>query len=142
LHETNWQVPEAQDAMAFGSEQGTPQAPQFDSVSIDVSHPLAVTPSQLAHPGLQDAIWQVPVEHVEVALAREHTTPQPPQLLSVSIEVSQPLSGLPSQSAQPGAQVGTQAPLLQMVVPCALVQLIPQAPQFIGEFKEVSQPLA
>src|SRR5690349_6575935 len=67
--------------------------------------------------------------------------PQPPQLALVLSGVSQPLLGLPSQSANPGAQVGTQTPALQAVAPCALAQVTPHAPQFDVVLSWVSQPL-
>src|SRR5438093_1322437 len=57
--------------------------------------------------------------------------------------VSQPFPGLPSQSRKPAAQVGTQAPLVHVVVPLAFVQTVPQAPQFVAQgFRLASQPLA
>ena len=43
---------------------------------------------------------QVPVLQVDVALGRLHSTPQPPQLVVVVSERSQPFGRLPSQSPQ------------------------------------------
>jgi hypothetical protein len=49
---------------------------------------------------LQVPTAQAPAEHTGVAFAREHTRPQAPQLLAlVLVFTSQPLLGLPSQSA-------------------------------------------
>jgi hypothetical protein len=54
---------------------------------------------------LHIAIWQVPVEQVAVAFAREHMTPHAPQWLSVLSGCSQPLASLPSQSPNPALQL-------------------------------------
>jgi hypothetical protein len=42
--------------------------------------------------------------------------------------------------AQPAAQVGTQAPAVHAVPPCALVHVTPQAPQFDVVVIGISQP--
>ncbi len=48
---------------------------------------------------------QVPEKQLSVALAKSHTTPQPPQFDSeLATLTSQPLSALPSQLAQPELQ--------------------------------------
>ena len=53
-----------------------------------------------------------------------------------------PFAALPSQLPQPASQVGTQAPLVQVVVPCALLHAVPQAPQFAALLVVLtSQPL-
>jgi hypothetical protein len=54
---------------------------------------------------------------------------------------SQPLSGLPSQSAKPVSQLGTQTPALQALAPCAAEQTRPQVPQWLSSFSDCSQPL-
>jgi hypothetical protein len=101
----------------------------FGSLVVFASQPLLALPSQLALPGLQP-IWQVPPAQDTLPLGLVHTLPQPPQLeTSVLLLVSQPLRGLPSQSDQPGAQVGTHCELLQTVDPWSLVQRVPQPPQ-------------
>jgi hypothetical protein len=70
-------------------------------------------------------------------------TPQPPQLLaSVWVLVSQPLAKMPSQSAEPEAQVVTlHAPLLQptpvTLVPA--VQVLPQPPQLLPSVFRLTQ---
>jgi hypothetical protein len=62
-------------------EQTIPQPPQlFGSVFMLTSQPLAVLPSQLAKPPLQEAIWHLPLAHTAVALGRAQTLPQLPQL--------------------------------------------------------------
>jgi hypothetical protein len=72
-----------------------------------------------------------------------HEVPHAPQLSTLVCRlVSQPLTGLPSQLAQPASQVGTQTPLLHTVVPCALLHTVPQAPQFCVVASAASQPFA
>ena len=55
--------------------------------------------------------------------------------------VSQPLAGLPSQSAKPRLHVGTHAPETHAVAPLALVQLVVQLPHRETESSGVSHPL-
>ncbi|MEZ4405194.1 MAG: hypothetical protein R3A52_01705 [Polyangiales bacterium] len=101
--------------------------PQLVGAVSAASQPLASTPSQLAKPAAQAPSAQVPVAHDAVALAREQTAPQPPQLLAVLSAASQPLAALPSQSPKPAGHVGaTHAPPVQ-TRPAA--QAAPQAPQ-------------
>jgi hypothetical protein len=76
-----------------------------------------------------------------VALVSEQELPQPPQLVVVRVEVSQPLLKFPSQFAQPVAQLGLQVPAVHCVVPCALLQALPHEPQLLVEARLVSQPL-
>jgi hypothetical protein len=102
-HATIWQEPVAQAEIAFGSTHGAPHAPQFPRVLSGVSQPLPSTPSQFPNPVLQDAIWQAPLAQVEVALARVHVVPHPPQLASVVSDVSHPFHATPSQFPKPGA---------------------------------------
>jgi hypothetical protein len=93
---------------------------------------------------LHDATAHVPPVQPAVPLATAaHALPQLPQLVAVVMLVSQPLAALPSQSAQPAAQVGKQVLLVQVVVPCALLQAVPQAPQFDASVAVLaSQPSA
>jgi hypothetical protein len=71
-----------------------------------ISQPLPYVRSQFANPALQDAIWQPPPLHVEVAFGAEQMWPQPPQLF-VSFEVltSQPSEKFALQSRKPALQV-------------------------------------
>jgi hypothetical protein len=68
---------------------------------------------------------------------------QPPQFIrSELVAVSQPLRGLPSQSANPAPQTGTHAPLRQLVEPLELLQAMPQPPQLaMSASRLASQPL-
>jgi hypothetical protein len=82
------------------------------------------------------------VLQLAVALGYEQVVPQLPQFDSVLRLVSQPLSGLPSQSPQPLAQDGVQFPFTQLVVPWVFVHWLPQDPQFAVVVMAVSQPSA
>jgi hypothetical protein len=136
------QAPDVQLVEPLAFVQLVTQLPQLLVVVSDVSQPLAELPSQLPQPELQVPSVQTPPTQLSLALARSQTLPQPPQLDSVLVLVSQPLFGLPSQLAQPVAQLGLQVPLVQVVVPLALVQAVPQTPQLLVVFRLVSQPLA
>ena len=96
------------------------------------SQPLVELPSQLSNPALHAPSVHTPLGHEAAAVARAQGTPQPPQLVMVSVAVSHPLFGLPSQDAQKPEQVGEQADAAQATVPCALVHCTPQAPQSFG----------
>jgi hypothetical protein len=72
-----------------------------------------------------------------------HVRPQVPQLLIVLSAVSQPFCRVVSQSPKPVLQLGTQAELAQLVVPCAFVHAAPHAPQCaVVVASRVSQPVA
>jgi hypothetical protein len=76
-------------------------------------------------------------------LAFVHATPHPPQLAAlVSVLVSQPLFGLPSQFAYPAVHTGVHTPLAHAVVPFAFVHACPHAPQFAVVESTASQPFA
>jgi hypothetical protein len=117
-----------------------PHAPQLLRVFSCASQPFASLPSQLPHPASHVRIAHVPLEHVAVALAREHVVPQPPQLLSVLSCSSHPFALMPSQLPNPLAHTGVQSPDTQLVVPWAFVQALPQVPQFVVVARLVSQP--
>jgi hypothetical protein len=102
---------------------------EFTYAAWLTSQPLASLLSQLSKPPLHDAIWQLPVAQVALALARVQGTPQPPQLLFVLSGVSQPLLGLPSQLWKPPLQLGEHPLLTQPVLPLLLVHCVVQLPQ-------------
>jgi hypothetical protein len=85
----------------------------------------------------------VPPTQLVVPCAFAHCVPHEPQLFAFVLTlVSQPLFGLPSQSAVPALQLGSHTPATHAVVPLALVQFTPQAPQLpVLVFVFVSQPL-
>lgn len=105
-----------------------------------------VPPPQRCAPVLQP-VTHVPVLQLAVPLGKLQRTPQPPQLLVVAVDVSQPLVSLATvaQLAKPGLQpdvpAGTVQPpeALQVVAPALTlersVQLWPQVPQFVGVFR-------
>jgi zinc transporter ZupT len=143
LHVAIWQVPVEQVAVAFAREHMTPHAPQWLSVLSGCSHPLASFMSQLPYPALHVAIWQVPVEQVAVAFAREHMTPHPPQWLSVLSGCSHPLASFMSQLPYPALHIAIwQVPVEQVAVAFAREHMTPHAPQWLSVLSACSQPLA
>ena len=125
------QVLDAHTVEPFGFVQGLPQAPQLERLLVVlVSQPFEALPSQLPNPALQDPSVQVPLGQVVLALASEQAALQSPQSDTVAMLRSQPLLALPSQLLKLAAQLGTQEPVVQVVVPFAFVQAVPQAPQF------------
>lgn len=125
------QTPAVQVVVPLAFEQTLPQEPQFATLVFRLaSQPLAATPSQLPKPALHVRMPQAPDEQVAVAFRREHTMPQLPQFaVLLCVFVSHPFVASPSQLPQPATQVGTQAPDVQVVVPCRFVQPLPQEPQ-------------
>src|SRR5579883_1685929 len=127
-------------------EQTSPHPPQLATVVIAVSHPsVCLLPLQSAKPALQAPV-QTPLVHTGVAmLLFEHTTPQPPQLLTLvpAMFTSQPsVCLLLLQSAKPELQAPVQTPLVQTGVAMLLFeQTSPHPPQSLT-FDEVfvSQP--
>jgi hypothetical protein len=136
-------APRLQVAVALAPLHTAPHAPQFAvDVLVFVSQPLFLLPSQSAKLPVQTGV-QTPATQLVVPFAFVQAMPQPPQLLmSVVVGVSQPFFGLPSQSAKPALQVGTQTPAVHAVEPCAFEQAMPQPPQLlIFDAKTASQPL-
>ena len=142
LQEIVSHVPDAQDSLAFGRSQVTPQAPQLVRLVSGVSQPLASTPSQLENPALQLVVVHVPDVQVAAPLARLHGVPQDPQSLRVVMGVSQPLASMPSQLENPGLQLRIlHAPEPQVAVALAREHVVPQAPQLARFVSAVSHPL-
>jgi hypothetical protein len=136
------QVPVVQVAPeALAGEQGAPQVPQLVTVFSPASQPSEVTPLQLPQPPLQLEMAQVPVEQVEVALARLQVTPQTAQFEVVRRLVSQPSEVMPLQLPQPELQEEmAHVPEPQVAVALARLQVEPQLPQLVVVVSEVSQP--
>jgi hypothetical protein len=113
------------------------------SVVTLTSQPLVGLPSQSAKPVAQASSTQVPDEHVAAALAKRHTTPQPPQLLTSVLRTarSQPLDGAPSQSAKPALQPPTtqRLPTHALTLALAREQRVPHAPQLPGSVVVLTQ---
>jgi hypothetical protein len=80
--------------------------------------------------------------HVPVAFAVVHAVPHVPQLLgSLSVETSQPLAVLASQSEKFFRQVNWHSPEVHVPVAFAAEHCFPQVPQFVGSLERgVSQP--
>ncbi|MFO0602210.1 MAG: hypothetical protein U0324_03500 [Polyangiales bacterium] len=69
-------------------------------VATLTSQPSTEVPLQLPQPAAHIAMRQVEFMHAPVAWAKAQARPQPPQLAaSPRVSTSQPLAGLPSQSA-------------------------------------------
>jgi hypothetical protein len=93
-------TPPTQVALAPGNMQTLPHVPQlFVLVFRFVSQPFAAIRSQSAKPGAHAPIWHMPIEQAAAAFGNEQATPHPPQFDVVPSGVSQPLTGLASQSA-------------------------------------------
>ncbi len=103
---------------------------------VFTSQPLAGFMSQSAKPVAQAPIAQTPDPQVAPALAKRHTTPQPPQLFTSAARtaVSQPLAAMPSQSEKPAAQPPmTHAPAAQaLTLALARRHWLPHTPQLAG----------
>jgi len=87
-------------AVAWSRSHTLPQAPQLDGLlAVSTSHPLAVSPSQSAKPGLQAPGAQTPSRHCPAALGQAQRASQVPQWAAlVRRSTSQPLAASPSQS--------------------------------------------
>jgi hypothetical protein len=142
LHVPSVHVPETHDAFAFARLHTAPQAPQLVRlVFVFVSQPLPGRPSQSPRPALQTLMPQTPLTQFAVPPVLGQTLPHVLQLLTSEVTfASQPLFGLPSQSLKPALHVGTHAPAVQVVDPCAFTHAMPQPPQFVVVFVGVSQP--
>ncbi len=96
---------------------------------------------QSAKPVAHPVDWQVPVEHDSPALGMSQGTPQPPQLVNVVRDVSQPSAGLLLQSPHPERQEPMpQTPVLQLPLAWAGAHTTPQPPQFDVVLVLVSHP--
>jgi hypothetical protein len=100
LHEAILHAPALHAAVAFGSEQRVPHAPQSSAELLtSVSQPFAAVPSQLRNEPLHANEHVLPV-HAGVAFAAvAQTFVQLPQCVASDARfVSQPFAALPSQS--------------------------------------------
>jgi hypothetical protein len=104
-----------------------PQPPQFVVLDSALSQPLTMSPSQSPKPLAEHIGAQVPALQLVLPFGLVHESAQPPQLASVSeVLVSQPLAGLPSQSAQPSAHSTAQLPPAHDALPCPFSQAVGQ----------------
>jgi hypothetical protein len=136
-------VPAVHTFVPFTAAHAEPHALQLAALVFRLdSQPFAATASQLPKPALQAPRTQAPAVQLAPAFANVQVVPHAPQLVTVAFRfVSQPFAPLPSQSPQPALQLGTHAPVVQAVVPCAFAQAFPQDPQLATVvFRFVSQP--
>jgi hypothetical protein len=122
-----------------------PQPPQaLRLVTVGVSQPFAIFPSQLAKPALHALTTHVLLVHTEAAFASTQARPQAPQLFrSDASGVSQPLTALPSQLPNPGLHVSEHIAALHVEVPFMPAHTKPHMPQlFRSDATCVSQPMA
>jgi hypothetical protein len=126
-------APAVHTVVPFAFVQAAPQALQFAALVFRfASQPFAALPSQLPKPVLHAPSTHALAEQLAPAFANAQTVPQAPQFAADVVRfVSQPFVGSPSQLPHPAAQVGTHAPAVQVVLPCALRQALPQAPQLV-----------
>ena len=138
------QDPLVQEGTPCAEEQELPHAPQLATVlARSVSQPSDTLALQSPQPASHVSTVQEPLTQDGVAWFGSHRLGQLPQwLTSVCTLVSQPLPGIPSQSAQPPSQVKSQVPLAHVDVACGREgQLLPQAPQWLTAMSVwVSQP--
>ena len=122
-----------------------PHMPQCETaVFTSTSQPFVGLPSQSPNPAAHEVTAQRPIAQAGTALGGLQTVLHAPQFeRSVASSTSQPLSGLPSQSAKPALHANSQRPdehderALGRAAHAA-----PQAPQFIASVSVfVSHPL-
>ena len=95
--------PLAQDSLALGKSQVTPHQPQSVRVVNGVSHPKNLnqsggSPVQNPYPCWQPAIWHLHPSHSTITFCGpQHISPQMPQFVTDSTDVSHPLAGSASQ---------------------------------------------
>ena len=99
------QVVPLQVGWPWATLQAAPQPPQSETLLVmAVSQPSVASALQLPNPDEQTMPHWPPVQNGEPWLLLQ-TAPQAPQLPTcVSVFVSQPLAGLPSQSAKGAVQ--------------------------------------
>jgi hypothetical protein len=131
----------AQVALPPFAEQWLSQVPQVSGELRLASQPFLGSPSQSSKPGLHVTL-QTPSVQTPLPFAGMHLWSQAPQWAgAVSVSISQPFAGSPSQSEWPLAQLGTHAPSLHVVVPNSFVHAVSQAPQWsMSVCKLISQP--
>src|SRR5688572_27869871 len=123
-------APPVQAGTACARLHALPHAPQFMTVVVAVSQPSPAIMLQFWKPVLHDETAHVPVEQVPLPLSIWHGCMQPPQFITVVVEVSQPSAAPPEQSAKPIWQVKPQLDAEQVeVAPAGVLQRLPHVPQ-------------
>lgn len=123
-----------------------PQPPQLStSLRVSISQPFVGLESQSRKPMAQLATVQAPDVQLQLAFIPLQLVVQLPQWsTSLRMSVSQPVTGLESQSAKPGEQLATaQAPDAQLQLAFIPLQAIMQPPQWLTLLRVlISQPFA
>ncbi len=137
LHGPITQLPPRQLGLEFGAAaQRALHEPQFTgSTSVLTSQPSLGFMLQSASGRTQLPTPHTPALHVGPPPAGTgHTLPQRPQLLREVLRLtSQPLTGLPSQSANPGLHLANRhAPSAQSLTALAKLQTRPHMPQLLA----------
>jgi hypothetical protein len=111
-HAATAHAPAAHAAVALGSAQVRPQAPQLAALAVrSVSQPLAASPSQSPEPPVQRTIVHAPDPQPWAAtLARAQTVPQAPQFAGSMAVLAQKADEAAPQVVSGAAQVAPQAP--------------------------------
>jgi hypothetical protein len=135
LHAPITQLELTHEAAAFANMQPAPHAPQFFTSFVRlISHPLVGLWSQSMNPAVHAETAHAELLQTDVALARVHGLPQPPQLTtSLVVLTSHPLAGFASQSENPVLHLLTaQAELTQLDAAFESEQASPQALQSLA----------
>jgi hypothetical protein len=137
------QAPLGHDVVPFALVHCVPQAPQFEVVVSDVSHPFERLLSQFPKPVLH-AIEQAPSAQPAVPLLLLHTVPQEPQFATlVCALTSQPFVASPSQLPKPLLHApSAHVPEAQDSDAFARSHTAPQVPQLESVVRLVSHPFA
>jgi len=137
------QAPAVQVPLAGHARPHMPQC--WTLVAVAASQPLAALPSQLAKPAAQVPTPHAPATQVAVPLVAVQARLHMPQWVRlVRVSTSQPLAGLPSQSAKPALQAPiAQVPAAQMAAALGKLHARPHMPQWAALVRvSASQPLA
>lgn len=147
--QTRRHTPASHDGAAFALvEHVLPQLPQFPGSVRRSRHTPEQFVVEMQPPAVQGGVPAAPHEtHLprSQACPVAQRVPQRPQCaVSLVVATSQPLSALPSQSANPAAQLATaHAPARQLAVVLGNEHARPHAPQFAASVaSDASQPLA
>ncbi len=132
LHGPIAQTPAEHVAAALAKEHARPQAPQLDTVVVEVGlaavghHAVAVAEARAARAERAHA----PDAQVALAFAKEHALPQRPQCDALAANsTSQPLVATPSQLPKPAPHAPiAHTPEAQLAAALAYAQRLPHAP--------------
>ena len=140
-HAPTVHAPTRQIAIALGSAQARPHAPQWAGLTVSsASQPLVARPSQSPKPAAQrDGVHIPPAQPCPATLASAQTVPHAPQLVGSMAALAQNAVPAVPQVASGAAQVAPHTPA-EHTWPAA--QPTPQAPQWALLVRvSTSQPL-